>query len=135
MYIPLATMAEHKRELRSAKKASVEASPDLVLVFSSPPGGELDPKGALKDSLPLSDFILTDVLTTKGDLLGDNGTTPVRVPVGPDGSVLTANSSTSTGLSYTSLGPKGSILAAESTTLIGGFPVGTDGQVLTAESS
>lgn len=128
-------MAERKREPESAKKASDLASPDLVLVFSSPPGGVLDPKGALKDSLPLSDFILTSALTTKGDLLGDNGVGPTRVPVGPDGSVLTADSDETTGLTYTSLGAKGSILAAQSPTVIGGFPVGTDGQVLTAESS
>jgi hypothetical protein len=108
---------------------------ELVLIFTSPPGGEIDPDGALANSLPLSDFILADVLTTKGDLLGDNGVGPTRVPVGPNGSVLTADSATSTGLTYTSLGPKGSILAAESTTLIGGFPVGTDGQILISESS
>lgn len=37
------------------------------------------------------------ILTTKGDLLGFNGVDPVRVAVGPNGSILTANSAAATG--------------------------------------
>lgn len=39
--------------------------------------------------------------TTKGDLVVHNGTKNVRLPVGTDGQILTADSSSPTGLSYT----------------------------------
>lgn len=38
--------------------------------------------------------------TTKGDLVSHNGTVSVRLPVGPDGYALSADSSTSTGLKW-----------------------------------
>jgi hypothetical protein len=47
-------------------------------------------------------FNQLDPLTTKGDILGHDGTDSVRVPVGADGSFLTADSAQATGLSYTS---------------------------------
>jgi|694.fasta_scaffold06222_8 hypothetical protein len=41
-------------------------------------------------------------LTTKGDILARGTSEPVRLPVGTDGKVLTANSSTTTGLEWVS---------------------------------
>lgn len=45
--------------------------------------------------------------TTKGDLVVHNGTKNVRLPVGLDGEVLTADSSSATGLSYIPIGAVG----------------------------
>lgn len=43
---------------------------------------------------------LTSVPTTKGDIFVYNGSTVVRLPVGTNGQVLTADSATATGLSW-----------------------------------
>jgi len=39
-------------------------------------------------------------ITTKGDLIGHNGTVPVRLPVGSDGKALVADSSAASGLAW-----------------------------------
>lgn len=47
------------------------------------------------------DFILSSVLTAKGDILtATGGSTPAALSVGPDGKVLQANSATATGLEW-----------------------------------
>lgn len=78
-------------------------------------------------------------LTTKGDLFGyDTG--DARIPVGTDGYVLTADSSSPTGLSYQPPGTptlpvttKGDLLGFS--TVPDRIPVGTNGQVPIADSS
>lgn len=57
-------------------------------------------------------------LTTKGDLIGHNGTNDVRIPIGTNGFVLTADSSAATGVAWAA-GGSGSALAVkdEGTTL------------------
>lgn len=78
-------------------------------------------------------------LTTKGDLFGyDTG--DARIPVGTDGYVLTADSSSPTGLSYQAPGTptlpvttKGDLLGFS--TVPARLPVGTDGQIIRADSS
>lgn len=45
-----------------------------------------------------------DTLTTKGDTLGHNGTTAVRVPVGTNGQVLTADSTAAPGVKWSTPG-------------------------------
>lgn len=45
-------------------------------------------------------FTALSPLTTKGDILSDNGTNPVRVAVGTDGQYLKADSSASAGVSW-----------------------------------
>jgi hypothetical protein len=49
-------------------------------------------------------------LTTKGDLIGNNGTNDVRVPIGTNGYVLTADSSAASGVAWSAAG-SGSALA------------------------
>lgn len=78
-------------------------------------------------------------LTTKGDLFGFD-TADARIPVGTNGHVLTADSTSPTGLSYQAPGTptlpvttKGDILGFS--TVPARVPIGTDGQVLTADST
>ena len=80
-------------------------------------------------------------LTTKGDLIAFD-TDNVRLPVGADGLVLTANSSTATGLEWAAAGggggpspltTKGDIFTYD--TGDARLPVGTDGQLLVANSA
>lgn len=66
----------------------------------------LNTTGLAKRSAP-DTWVLTTArseigLTTKGDVLADTGTALVRVPVGSNGTVLTADSSQPSGLAYTS---------------------------------
>jgi|LakMenE18May11ns_1017448.scaffolds.fasta_scaffold9953144_9 hypothetical protein len=59
-------------------------------------------------------------LTTKGDLIGYDGTDNVRLAVGTNGQVLTANSSATTGLSWAAAGgggfPSGTLMLFQQTT-------------------
>lgn len=73
------------------------------------------------------------VLTTKGDLLGYNGSTDVRVPVGTNGQVLTADSTSSTGVSYQTPASGGTVTSVAATTnsvsglTLTGSPITTSG--------
>jgi hypothetical protein len=78
---------------------------------------------------------------TKGDLLVHNGTTVVRLPVGTNGHVLTADSAETTGLKWSPvssgsgiLSNKGDLLSHNGTNEVR-LPVGSNGQVLTADST
>lgn len=80
-------------------------------------------------------------LTTKGDVLSHNGTAHVRVGVGTDGQVLTADSAEASGIRWATAGAaslptttKGDLVAHNGTTNIR-LAVGSDGQVLTADSA
>lgn len=77
----------------------------LVLVATLTPGSVY----TLSASAPPGTWIATNItggatasipLTTKGDLLTRDSTSIIRLPVGADGTVLTADSSTSTGLDW-----------------------------------
>lgn len=59
--------------------------------------------GTLSFSNPLATFNNLSPLTTKGDLLTHDGTDNVRLPVGSNGQALVADSSTATGLSWTTI--------------------------------
>lgn len=88
---------------RTEQKSPAVSPPnvtDTVLVYTAPPGGAIQAGGYFGASLPLSDFVQTSVLTTKGDILGDNGTAPTRIPVGANGTVLTANSAVPLGVQW-----------------------------------
>lgn len=76
--------------------------------------------------------------TTKGDLLVDDGTNVVRVPVGNNGEVLQADSAETAGVKWatsasSTLTTKGDIFTYDTANTR--LPVGTDGQVLAANSS
>jgi hypothetical protein len=53
--------------------------------------------------------------TTKGDLIANNGTNNVRVPVGTNGYVLTADSAQSSGLSWTAVSGTGTVTSVAAT--------------------
>ena len=78
-------------------------------------------------------------LTTKGDLFTRDATVDISLPVGTNGQVLTANSATSSGLTWTTplsnpLTTKGDIFTRDAA-VVTRLPVGTNGQVLTANSA
>ena len=84
--------------------------------------------------------VAVSTLTTKGDLLGRDATSPIRVPVGTDGYYLKADSGQTTGLvwaaaTFTSpLTTKGDIFTRTSSADTR-LPIGTDGYVLSADSA
>jgi hypothetical protein len=83
--------------------------------------------------------------TAKGDLLSHDGSNDLILPIGVDGTVLTANPATTTGLEWASIPPD----AWDEPTSVGGlaffdglggdnlgtFPVGADGEVLQMDST
>jgi hypothetical protein len=62
--------------------------------------GTYDSSGALRQTTPSFDSI--SPITTKGDLITNNGTTDVRLGVGSNDFVLTADSTQATGLKWAS---------------------------------
>ncbi len=82
-----------------------------------------------------------NVLTTLGDMYvcGAGGGSLARLPVGANGTVLTANSGASLGVNWASIAnttyitTKGDLVGFS--TAAGRFPVGTNGTVLTADST
>ena len=56
-------------------------------------------------------------LTTKGDLIASNGTDNVRVPVGTNGYVLTADSSAATGVAWAAAGSARVVAVADATSI------------------
>lgn len=90
------------------------------------------------DTLAASSTIIystyTFPLTTKGDLLGHDGTSVVRKGVGANKTALVADSSTSDGLAWRTLNTtKGDILGYD--TDLKRVPIGTNDQVLMADSA
>lgn len=84
---------------------------------------------------------LANPLTTKGDILVDNGTATVRLPVGTDGQVLTADSAHADGVAWETpasstlpLTTKGDLLV-DTGGALARLPVGSNGQVLSADST
>lgn len=83
--------------------------------------------------------VLANPLTTKGDILVDNGTAPVRLPVGTNGQVLTADNAQADGVAWETpavpaLTTKGDLLTNNGTANVR-LPVGTNGQALVADST
>lgn len=84
--------------------------------------------------------VLANPLTTKGDILVDNGTATVRLPVGTNGQVLTADSAQADGVAWEAptvslpLTTKGDLLV-DTGGALARLPVGSNGQVLSADST
>lgn len=85
-----------------------------------------------------------DAITTKGDVIvGDGSGVPVRLPVGSNGKVLTANSVATNGVDWETpstgftnpMTTKGDIIAADAGGTPDRLPVGSNGKVLTADST
>jgi hypothetical protein len=92
---------------------------------------------------PTASWISVDIdffspLTTKGDIIARNASANVRLPVGTNGQVLTADSTQATGLKYSTLvsplTTKGDLFTRTST-VDARLGVGSDGQVLVADST
>ena len=71
--------------------------------------GTYDSSGALRQTTPSFDSI--SPITTKGDLITSNGTADVRLPVGTNDYVLTADSTQATGLKWASATTTGKAIA------------------------
>lgn len=56
--------------------------------------------GFLKSKNSTGNIIVYSPITTKGDLIVHNGSTNVRFPIGSDGDILTADSTTETGIKW-----------------------------------
>lgn len=84
---------------------------------------------------------VADVLTTKGDVISYSGSDYVRVPVGSNDQVLTADSTVNAGVKWAGVTNNTDVLttAGDIITYSGSsyyrLPVGSDDQVLTADSS
>lgn len=83
--------------------------------------------------------VLANPLTTKGDILVDNGAASVRLAVGANGRVLTADSTQANGVAWEVIPAlpvttKGDLITDNGSGAVR-FGVGTDGQVLTADST
>jgi hypothetical protein len=106
----------------------------------------LDGTTAITPAAAAATYIPIDDFTAKGDILTATGPSQQRVlPVGSDGQVLIANSSTSTGLSWVSAPPpsipcscvvgKGSIITGIGPSIPSSLDVGANGYTLTACST
>ena len=100
------------------------------IILSNPANGNIIISASGIPNLPL---------VAKGDLLGYNGSGYINISVGTNGQVLTANSSSLTGLSWANgsvllLVTKGDLLTFNGTA-DSNLSVGITGQVLTANSS
>ena len=92
-----------------------------------------------------SDPLNKSLIEEKGAIAAGTGTTVEKLPVGTNGQVLTANSATTTGLSWTTPGAglipqtivdaKGDLIAGTANDTVQRLAVGTNGQVLTANSA
>lgn len=104
-------------------------------------------KKVLLDALVGLTAILKSLLTTKGDIIVADGTpVPVRLGVGSDGQVLTADSTQATGVKWgapgsgTGINPtivdaKGDLIGASANDTPARVAVGTNGQMLSADST
>lgn len=86
--------------------AVAPATPSVGQVYADTSGPSADPRfwtGSAWVSLNPAGVLSFDAispLTTKGDVLGHDGTNNVRLPIGADTYVLTADSSAATGMSW-----------------------------------
>src|SRR6202000_2200450 len=83
--------------------------------------------------------VMPDVLSTKGDLLVDNGSGPAALPVGSNGQVLTAHRTPPDGMHWGTpaslpLTTKGDLITDNGSGPVR-LGVGADGQVLMADST
>ncbi len=103
------------------------------------------PAGITRDSelaTALTAYIPKALLTTKGDVIAASGSaTPVRVPVGANGTVLTANSGVAAGVEFAAGSSRGANpMTTAGDLIVGGsagaetrLAKGADGQVLTVD--
>ena len=92
----------------------------------------------------IASVINNTITTTKGDLISATAaSTPTRLAVGANNTLLQADSTASTGLKYSTpavvvgniVTAKGDLIASTASGTVTNLPVGTNGQVLTADST
>lgn len=106
---------------------------DLLQLKSIGSGTYEDPD-VLKFRSP-AEIIVDDLITTKGGLLTNDGTTAVELPVGTNRQVLWANSAVADGIEWNDLvNTKGGILTSDGVNNVE-LPVGVNRQLLQANSA
>lgn len=109
----------------------------------------VDDTQAVTPAAAAATYVALSEFDEKGDLLVAAGaSTPVAIPVGPDGAILTACSLTDSGVAWevppapeppaipcSVITGKGNLVAGSDTAIPVALPVGANGQVLTANSA
>lgn len=96
-------------------------------------------KGGTGQTAQTAAFNALDPLTTKGDVVVHNGTDSIRVAVGANGRIFTADSTAASGIAWATptadkLTTKGDMLTSDGSVYVR-VAVGTNDQVLTADSA
>jgi hypothetical protein len=147
-------MRKHAPVLLAVMLVVAMALPAVPSPFTSPPGFTTQTDGTVIFASVWNSSIgnlytwitgtllpQLNTLTNKGDIYVYNGSAIVNLPAGSNGQVLTANSSATDGVNWTTvagtspLTTKGDLLTVNGSGSAVRLPIGTNGQVLTADST
>lgn len=141
-------MSQPQRFLVVKKDARTnELDPEVVVSLVPPEDNSIASKKYVDDNVNAVEIDDITPTTTKGDLLVEDGSNLVRLPVGTNGQVLSANSATTEGVEWTTLATssvtidtitptttKGDLLAEDGSNVVR-LAAGLDGQYLTTNSA
>jgi hypothetical protein len=123
------------QEYQTTTTPTTPASGRRRIYFDGSTVKQVDSSGTVSDLGSTGTF--TSPTTTKGDLIVRNATTDIRLPIGTNNFVLTADSAQAEGLKWGALNPmttKGDIISRSSSADVR-LGVGSDGYVLAADST